>query len=150
MQTKIGIRLSDNITERIIKMASSTVVSSMLFLLLVFSVHMDDQAFGAQTEIRKLIKETTFKLMNLEGDGSRSSKIDTSPSASRKCGGAKAKKFKNMATNVGPDDQFSPLPRGDSSFLCIRCVITKRCVGIQGTPLTCTPISERCEDIPGH
>ncbi|CAA7036119.1 unnamed protein product [Microthlaspi erraticum] len=92
--------------------------------------------------------EETIKLRkNLEGDEHRSSKINTAPSASNKCGGNR-KTFNNMATTYSPHDQLSPLPKGGELSLCVRCVITEVCSGIQGTPLTCTT-SERCETIPG-
>lgn len=88
---------------------------------------------------------------NKKGNGFVTSKIDVPPSASQHCGGGK--RFKNMATTNRHDDQFSPLPGGVSSSLCIRCVTTQRCVGAVGAPrstYTCTIISKQCENIPGH
>ncbi|XP_020870925.1 uncharacterized protein LOC9326671 isoform X2 [Arabidopsis lyrata subsp. lyrata] len=128
---------------------SSTVSFMLFFLLLVLSIHMNE-ALGAQIEIRKL-EETMVMRWNLEGNGFVTSKIDAPPSASRHCGGGK--RFENMATIDRHDDQFSPLPGGDSSSLCIRCVTTQRCVGAVGAPpstYTCTIISKQCENIPGH
>ncbi|EOA36309.1 hypothetical protein CARUB_v10010617mg [Capsella rubella] len=133
-------------------MSSSSIVSFMLlFLLLVFLLDMDEALGADQIEIRKL-KETMIMRRNLEGNSLRSFKIDTSPSASKHCGGGRS--FKKVATTERHDnDQFSPIPRGDSSSLCIRCVTTKRCVGVVGAPpstYTCTTISTHCENIPGH
>ncbi|CAL9216129.1 unnamed protein product [Arabidopsis halleri] len=138
-------------------LSSSTVSFVLFFLLLVLSIHMNE-ALGAQIEIRKLgdvqvidAEETMVMRWNLEGNGFVTSKIDAPPSASRQCGGGK--RFKNMATTDRHDDQFSPLPGGDSSSLCIRCVTTQRCVGAVGAPpstYTCTVISKQCENIPGH
>lgn len=96
-------------------------------------------------------EETMVMRRNLEGNGLRSFKIGAPPSASKHCGGGK--RFKNMATTDRHGDQFSPLPGGDSSSLCIRCVTTQRCVGAVGAPrstYTCTTISKHCENIPGH
>ncbi|KAL9307195.1 hypothetical protein AtEden1_Chr1g0026841 [Arabidopsis thaliana] len=131
-------------------MLSSSTVSFMLFFhLLMSSLHMNE-ALGAQIEIRKL-EETMVMRRNKKGNGFVTSKIDAPPSASRHCGGGK--RFKDMATTNRHDDQFSPLPGGDSSSLCIRCVTTQRCVGAVGAPrstYTCTIISKQCENIPGH
>ncbi|KAG7592807.1 hypothetical protein ISN45_Aa01g016640 [Arabidopsis thaliana x Arabidopsis arenosa] len=130
-------------------LSSSTVSFMLFFILLVLSIHMNE-ALGAQIEIRKL-EETMVMRWSLEGNGFVTSKIDAPPSASRHCGGGK--RFKNMATTDRHDDQFSPLPGGDSSSLCIRCVTTQRCVGAVGAPpstYTCTIISKQCENIPGH
>ncbi|AEE30485.1 hypothetical protein AT1G24148 [Arabidopsis thaliana] len=115
----------------------------------MFSIHMNE-ALGAQIEIRKL-EETMVMRRNKKGNGFVTSKIDVPPSASQHCGGGK--RFKNMATTNRHDDQFSPLPGGVSSSLCIRCVTTQRCVGAVGAPrstYTCTIISKQCENIPGH
>ncbi|ESQ34377.1 hypothetical protein EUTSA_v10009058mg [Eutrema salsugineum] len=137
----------------------SSIVSSMLFLLLlVFSFHMDE-AFGAQTEIRKL-KETVNMRRNLEGDDHRSSKMHIRPSITKRCSGPKT--FKNMATTLRPDHgEFRPLPGGYSSSLCsacnsyssycytISCTTTERCQSFNGSPMTCTR-SEECHRIYGH
>ncbi|KAG2269253.1 hypothetical protein Bca52824_063808 [Brassica carinata] len=87
---------------------SSSIVSSVLFLLLlVFSLHMDD-ASGAQTEIRKL-KESVKKIRILEGGENRSSKTAAGGSTTKRCKGL-AKTFKNMATTYRPGHgQFRPL-----------------------------------------
>ncbi|KAJ0257745.1 Uncharacterized protein HA466_0085610 [Hirschfeldia incana] len=137
---------------------SSSIVSSVLFLLLlVFSLQMDD-AFGAQTEIRKL--KSVKKSRILEGDENRSSKMEVGRSITKRCGGAKT--FKNMATTSRPDHgQFHPLsgeylsspcqPCTSRSSFCysIRCVTTVRCQSINGSPTTCTR-SENCTRISGN
>ncbi|CAN6976202.1 unnamed protein product [Brassica rapa subsp. trilocularis] len=139
----------------------SSIVSSVLFLLLlVFSLHMDE-AFGAQTEIRKL-KESVKKSRILEGGENRSSKTAAGGSKTKHCKG-RAKTFKNMATTYRPGHgQFRPLsgvylsspcqPCPPRSFNCFSfsCVTTVRCQSINGSRTTCTR-SEKCKLIqPRH
>ncbi|XP_010498938.1 PREDICTED: uncharacterized protein LOC104776541 isoform X2 [Camelina sativa] len=139
-------------------MASQTFIF-MLFLLLVFSLHMDE-ALAAQTEIRKL-KETIKMRRNLEGNDHRSSKMRVGRSITKRCQGQKS--LKNMATTYRPNHgQFNPLPvpGGYSSSLCksctsffascytVRCVIIKRCQGFHGSPMKCTSF-EKCTRISG-
>ncbi|CAH8337040.1 unnamed protein product [Eruca vesicaria subsp. sativa] len=131
-------------------MLSSPVSSLLFLLLLVFLIHMDD-AFGAQTEIRKL-KETINARRNLNGDDNRSSKMGTVPSRSIRCGGEKT--LKNMATTYQPD-HHGPIPGGYLSSLCqpcssyfskcytFTCTTTESCQSINGSPPTCTR-SENC------
>ncbi|CAN6881355.1 unnamed protein product [Brassica oleracea var. botrytis] len=134
----------------------SSLVSSMLFLLLlVFLLHMDD-AFCAQTEIRKL-KETISARRNLEGDDQRSSKMWLPPSRSLHCGGGKA--FKNMATTYRTD--HGHLPGGYLSSLCqpcssyfsncyhFTCTTTVYCQSINGSPPMCTRY-ENCNPTTGN
>ncbi|CDY14700.1 BnaC05g19570D [Brassica napus] len=140
---------------------SSSIVSSVLFLLLlVFSLHMED-ASGAQTEIRKL-KESVKKIRILEGGENRSSKTAAGGSTTKRCKGL-AKRFKNMATTYRPGHgQFRPLsgvylsspcqPCPPRSFNCFSfsCVTTVHCQSINGSTPTCTR-SEKCTRIqPGH
>ncbi|XP_010460191.1 PREDICTED: uncharacterized protein LOC104741109 [Camelina sativa] len=139
-------------------MASRTFIF-MLFLFLVFSLHMDE-ALAAQTEIRKL-KETINMRRNLEGNEHRSSKMNVGPSTTKRCQGRKS--LKNMATTYRPNHgQFNPLTvqGGYSSSVCkscpsfsalcytARCVITKRCQGFRGSPMECTT-TEECTRISG-
>ncbi|VVB03900.1 unnamed protein product [Arabis nemorensis] len=94
---------------------------------------------------------------NLEGNDQRSSKMWIGPSTTKRCGG---RIYKDMAATYRPGHgQFQPLPGGYSSSLCIacdssfsscytiRCVTTKRCTSVNGSPMTCTS-SENCERIP--
>ncbi|KAG2303740.1 hypothetical protein Bca52824_032391 [Brassica carinata] len=133
----------------------SSIVSSMLFLLLlVLLLHMD-HAFGAQTEIRKL--KTINARRNLKGDDQRSSKMWFPPSRSLHCGGGKA--FENMATTYRTD--HGHLPGKYLSSLCqpcfsyfsncyhYTCTTTEYCQSFNGSPPTCTR-SENCQPANGN
>lgn len=90
--------------------------------------------------------------MKLEGDDNRSSKVEMEPSRSIRCGGGKT--FKNMATSYRTD--HGHLPGGYLSSLCqpcssgkcivYRCITTKVCQYINGSPTTCTS-SEDCQPV---
>ncbi|EOA37298.1 hypothetical protein CARUB_v10010932mg [Capsella rubella] len=103
-------------------MASSTLISSMLFLLLLmFSLH-PYEALGSQTKIRKL-KEMNKVRRNLEGNDYKSSKSQVEGSVSNKC---HSKISIEIVTTYLSNESSSPCIQCNAGS-CYSCTTTRKC-----------------------
>ncbi|XP_010500256.1 PREDICTED: uncharacterized protein LOC104777664 [Camelina sativa] len=122
-------------------MASSKLISSMLFLLLlVFSLHMDE-ALAAQRKIRKL-KEIIKVGRNLEDNDYKSSKRQAGGSVSNKC---HSKSYTTTVTTyLITNESSSPCIKCDvKNGSCYSCTKTRKCRSSNGSPWRCT-VTELC------